>query len=229
MKNSLLGLLLAAILLPAVASAQVSFGLRTGYSIPAGDAYEQSGFGTFKQSDLAKGVVPIQVDASWRFTPALSAGLYYGYGFGQIGTKLSQMCSTPGASCDKPTFLRYGVQAAYALGSTGPVEPWLGLALGLESASFKVKNFVYGFIPPATVLAADLDDTLTGWNAQIEGGADFVVTPALRVGPLLAVGIGQYRVQHVTLSDQGTVAGGGVDTAKTHEWITIGVRGRFDI
>jgi hypothetical protein len=41
--------------------------------------------------------------------------------------------------------------------------------------------------------------------------------------------MGQYTVQHVTLSDQGTVAGGGVDSAKTHRWLTLGVRGRYDL
>ena len=94
-----------------------------------------------------------------------------------------------------------------------------------------MKSFLYGFIPgaPPTLLTADLEGTFRGWNGQVEGGADYRLGPNLVVGPLLSLGIGQYRVQHVTLSGQGTVAGGGVDTPKTHEWITIGLRGRFDL
>lgn len=223
--------LLAALVVPTLAPAQVSLGLKVGYGVPAGDAYEQSGFGTFKQSGLARGVVPIQVDASWRFTPALSAGLYYGYGFGRTGSKLEELCSTPSASCDRPSLVRYGVQGAYTFSPLAQVEPWMGLSAGVEAASFKVKNFVYGVIPgaPPTPLIADLEGTLRGWSAEVSGGADHRFSPNLLAGPFLAYGMGQYTVQHVTLSDQGTVAGGGVDSAKTHQWLSFGVRGRFDL
>jgi hypothetical protein len=220
MKTAPLGLLLAAALIPSLASAQVSLGLRTGYALPAGDAYDQSGLGgTFAQKDLARAMVPVQAEASWRLSPTLSAGVYLAYGIGQTGAKLGDLCSSPGASCDGPTETRYGVLAAYGLGPRGPVEPWLGLSAGIASTSFKVDNLAYGV----------LEGTLRGWDAQVEGGADFPMTQALRVGPLLSLGIGQYRVQRITQAGQGTVAGGGVTTPKTHEWITLGVRGRFDI
>jgi hypothetical protein len=228
MKSALLCVLLATTIVPAAASAQVSLGVRASYAIPAGDAYENPGFGTFKQTDLAKGAIPIQFDASWRFSPALSAGLYYGYGFGTAGAKLKSLCATPGSTCDSPTTSRYGVQAAF----TFPMiflEPWIGLSAGVQTASFKVKNFVYGFVPPSTVLSSDLKGTLRGWEVAVEGGADFRVLGPLAIGPFASVGFGKYTVQDVSLSDQGKVAGGGVDNAKTHEWISIGVRGRFDI
>jgi len=94
-----------------------------------------------------------------------------------------------------------------------------------------VKGFVYGAIPgtPPTPLVADLEGTLRGWEATVGGGVDHRLSNAFVVGPFLSVGVGQYTVQHVTLSDQGTVAGGGVDSAKTHQWVNLGVRGRFDL
>lgn len=223
--------LLTLLLLPSAAAAQVSLGVRAAYALPSGDAYEQPGFGTFKEKDLAKAAVPFQLDATWRFTPALSGGVYFAYGVGQAGSKLSTMCSTAGASCDRPTSMRYGVEGAYGFAAAGPVEPWLGLAAGVESASFKVKQFTYGVIPgtPPTPLVADLSGTLRGWDARLEGGADYRLGSAFVAGPYLSVGIGQYRVQHVTLSDQGTVAGGGVDSARSHGWWSLGLRGRFDL
>lgn len=231
MKTTLRAALLALLLAPAAAPAQVSFGLRAGYAIPFGDAYEQSGFGTFKQSDLTKGLIPLQLDASWRFSPAVSAGLYVSYGFGQAGSQLKTLCATQGASCDSPSTLRYGVQGAYTFQTGGSFVPWLGLAAGIEQASFGVKNFVYGVIPgtPPTPLVADLKGTLRGWEAGLEGGADYRLSPALAVGPFASFSLGQYTVEDISLSGQGTVAGGGVDTPKTHEWLTLGVRGRFDL
>jgi len=231
MARSLRLTLVALLAVPSLAVAQVSLGLRAGYTFPAGDAYEQTGLGTFKQSDLVKSVIPLQLDASWRFNKSLSAGLYFAYGFGQAGTKLSDMCSTPGASCDSPTTMHYGAQVAYTLDSAGAAAPWFGLGVGMQSASFKVKGFMYGAIPgtPPIPLTADLDGTLRGWEGRVEGGADFRVSPSFLVGPLLTIGFGQYRVQDITLSGQGTVAGGGVDSPKMHELFTLGVRGRFDL
>lgn len=231
MKKARLLALLAVVGIPTLAQAQASIGLRIGYGVPAGDAYEQSGFGTFKQSGLARGVVPVQLDATWRFGPSLSAGLYYGYGFGRTGSKLEELCSTPGASCERPNLVRYGVQGAYAFSPIAQFDPWFGLAAGIESASFAVKGFVYGVIPgpTPTPLVADLKGTLRGWSAEASGGFDKRVTASFLAGPFLAFGVGQYTVEHVTLSDQGTVAGGGVDNAKTHQWLSFGIRGRFDL
>jgi hypothetical protein len=231
MKTTLRATLLAVLLVPALASAQVSLGLRAGYAFPFGDAYEQSGLGTFKQSDLAKGALPLQLDATWRFSPAVSAGVYVSYGFGQAGSRLKELCATPGSSCKDPTFIRYGAQGAYTFEAAGKLDPWLGLSVGVEQASFGVKSFVYGVIPgsPPTVLAADLDGTLRGWEAGVAGGADYRLSPSFAIGPVVSFSVGQYTVQHITLAGQGTVAGGGVDTAKTHEWLTLGVRGRFDL
>jgi hypothetical protein len=36
-------------------------------------------------------------------------------------------------------------------------------------------------------------------------------------------------VEDVTITGLGKVAGGGVDNAKTHQWFTFGLRGRFDL
>ena len=231
MTSTRLFALFALLALPGLASAQASIGMRASYGLPAGDAYEQSGFGTFKQSGLAKGQVPLQLDATWRFGKALSAGLYLAYGFGSAGSKLKELCATPGASCDRPSTLRYGVQGAYTFSDGGRADPWLGLAAGVESASFAVKNFVYGVLPgpPPSPLDGDLEGTLRGWDAALEGGFDHRLTGNVVVGPVLSYGVGQYRVEDVTITGLGKVAGGGVDNAKTHQWFTFGLRGRFDL
>jgi hypothetical protein len=224
-RHALLAAVLGSILIPFTAAAQVSLGARVGWAFPAGDAYESSGIGTFKQSDLASGVAVLQADATWRFGPALSAGVYYGYGLGRAGSKLKDLCSGPGASCESPTTMRFGAQAAWAFLLGSRVEPWVGLAAGLQSTTFKVKHWVSPFTPSGS----DLKGTLRGWEAALEGGADHRLTPGFVVGPLVTLGLGQYTVQDVTIDALGKVAGGGVDSAKTHEWITLGVRGRFDL
>jgi hypothetical protein len=225
MVKVLRSMLLASLVLPSLATAQVSLGLRAGYAFPAGDAYDFSGVGTFKQKEFAKGMVPLQLEAAWRFTPAVSAGLYYSYGFGITGSKLDELCSTPGATCDRPVFQRFGVAATYRTVPMAGIAPWASLGAGMEIGSFKVKQFAYNLAP---FLTADLDGTFRGWNANVGLGADWAMGKAA-IGPYVQLDVGQYTVQHVTLAGQGTVAGGGIASPKTHEWITIGLRGTFDL
>jgi opacity protein-like surface antigen len=230
-----LGLAAAVVLLPVLGLAQVSIGLRAAYAIPMGDALGGQAIGqSFKESDLYQGAIPVQVEAAWRFTPSLSAGLYASYGYGLKGSQLKDFCDQPGASCPAPADWRYGVQAAYSFGRQGPVEPWAGVGAGMQIAHFKVKGFTTQvpnpFPPPALVpFTGDLSGTLRGWEVNFQAGADWRLATQLLAGPYLQFGVGQYRVQDITLGALGTVASGGVDSPQTHEWVTIGVRGRFDL
>ena len=217
--------LLVLLALPAFAQAQLSLGLRAGYAFPAGDAYDFAGMGTFEQKEFAKGLVPVQIDAAWRLTPGISAGLYYSYGLGVTGSKLEDLCSTSGASCERPAVQRFGAMASYRLGAMSGVRPWASLGLGMEIASFKVNEFAYNASP---FLTDDMEGTFRGWNANLGVGADWAFGMAA-IGPFAQLDVAQYTVQHVTISGQGTVAGGGVDSPQTHEWITVGLRGTFDL
>ena len=225
MKTLKLGGLLALLLLPTLAPAQVSLGLRAGYGLPHGEAFDSSGFGgTVGQSGLASGQLPLQVDASWRFGRSLSAGLYLGYAFGRTGARLRDLCSSPGASCDTPSFLRYGAGVAYAFSRGDRVDPWIGLTGGLQSTSFAMRNFAQSSGSAIPLV----DVTYRGWEVGVEGGLDHRFDEARLAGVFLAYGVGQYTVQDIKLSD-GPGIGGGVTTPHWHEWITLGLRGRYDL
>jgi hypothetical protein len=224
MVKALRSIPLVALLVPSLAMAQASLGVRAGYAMPLGDAYDLPGQGTIKQKDFSKGAVPLQLDLAWRFTPALSAGVYYSYGFGRTGSGLEELCSAPGASCDRPAFQRLGLAVTYRFEAMAGVAPWASLGAGWELASFKVKRAVLQGLPSPVDLVVDLH----GWNVNLQGGVDWRLTPSFAVGPYLQVDASQYTVEHVTLAGT-TIASGGVDSAKLHEWITVGLRGVFDL
>src|SRR5512142_1553628 len=109
--------LLASLLLPAMASAQVSIGLRAGYAIPSGDLQKD-----IKLSDQLKSSVPIQLDLLYGVAPRLAVGVYGSYGFGQVASALKDrtvFLVGPGASYSAATW-RAGVEATYAL-LEGPI------------------------------------------------------------------------------------------------------------
>src|SRR5690242_21134659 len=96
-------LLLAALLLPTAAAAGPTLALRSGYAISAGDAAKST-----SMSEVARGEIPLQVDALWRFGPHFSMGAYYGYGFGRLSPSVSGACDALGADCSVWT-MRVGV------------------------------------------------------------------------------------------------------------------------
>jgi|HubBroStandDraft_1064217.scaffolds.fasta_scaffold61990_2 hypothetical protein len=74
-------------------SAALELGARTGYALPLG------GLGTKPYPTLSDnvsnyvvGVVPIWLDASWRFNPKLVAGAYFQYGIGTVNGNLTGDC-----------------------------------------------------------------------------------------------------------------------------------------
>jgi hypothetical protein len=226
MRKHLIGLAAAALVAPAAGRAQVSFGLRAGYAFPVGDALSNGAVGeSFKESDLYRGVIPLQIEAFWRITPSLSAGLYGSYGYGFEGKQLRDFCDTPGASCPAPIDWRYGAQAAWSFGPQGPVEPWVGLGGGMRIAHFKVRGFSTLLSP----VSGDLDGSLRGWELNLQGGADWRLSPRVVAGPYVQAAVGQYRVQDISFGSLGTVAGGAVDSPQTHGFVTVGLRGRFDL
>lgn len=178
-----------------------SLGVRAGYAIPVGDA--SAGISL---ADVVAGVVPVQLDAAWRFDASWRLGVYFQYGFPRIA---GDFCPAA-ASCRGAQF-RLGVQGAYALATASPV-PWIGIALGAEWLS-------------ATVSADGARSTLRllGFEmAQLQAGLDWRSSSGLAVGPFASVGLGQYRT---------IVSGGTASNLATalHGWLQLGVKGTFDL
>ncbi len=218
--------------IPVHAVAQMTLALRAGYGVPRGDAASLGGLGAFRQGDLFGNLVPVQMDVSWRLSPRISAGLFASYGIGSQGRQLRQLLCDQ-YPCSRVTDVRFGAQASWSPGPKGPVEPWLGLGVGIEEARFDARNvtFASGNPPPASAyLTDDIRTAYRGWAVHAEGGADWRLRPDLLVGPYLQVMLGQYRVQDVQFGPAGTVPGnGGIPSNNPHEFISLGVRARYDL
>jgi opacity protein-like surface antigen len=196
------------------ATSGFSFGLRVGYGIPFGEAAEGSDL-----SDTVKGSVPIFLDAGYRGLGI--ANLYLGV-FGTWGPAFLSDTSCPsGASCSAGV-LRFGANARYHVAPLDTLDPYLGLGVGYEIVSFS-----------AEASGKTVDGSYKGFEfVELQGGLDYKVTFAVRIGPFANFAIGQYSSGDFQIPNGtgGTTQfSGDIPKTSLHEWLILGVRGQYDL
>jgi hypothetical protein len=207
-----LALLVALVVAPASAGAQVSLGLRLGYAKAQGNVG-----GQLNMDEWVNSQIPVQADVLVRVTPRLSIGAYGAWGFGSAdGGDVKATCSSPGVSCSIAV-IRAGVQGVWEF-EPGSMTPWLGVGAGYEWNALHAEN---------GSTAVDIRFTGFEW-LNVQGGADWKVASSLSIGPFLMVSIGQYDSGHFGVSGAG---GFNAEPSEKsiHMWLQIGVRGRVDL
>ncbi len=185
-----------------------SLGLRTGYAIPMGAARSGLSLG-----NLDGGMIPFWLDFGYRFNPNFYLGVYFQYGLTDPPT---HSCGS-GVTCDGND-LRGGIDVTYNFLPARTVDPWLGLGISYEATR---------------VFQTDLSNTETsqifhGFNyVDVQGGLDLRFLRRLPFGPFFDLSFGQYSKQsYVDANANSTDV---PMQSKLHEWLTLGIRGRFDL
>ncbi len=192
----------------------IEVGLRTGYAIPFGSlAGSTAGASSPNVSDFISGDIPIWIDAGYRLpSPNLFLGAYFQYGLGFNGSQLSPN----GTNCNCSTnVVMYGLQAHYHFMPDQTIDPWVGYGIGMESANVSGQNSTGG--------------SYSGWDYAIfQVGADYRgLVDNLSVGPMVMFGLGQYN--NASVSQGGQSASNSIPNQALHEWLTLGIRGAYDI
>lgn len=215
LRKLLLVAAVAAVLVgPARSEAQVGLGARIGYAFGMGDVGGDPA-GNLKMSDFIEAQIPLQVDLMFHVVPGLSIGPYFSYGFGRTGGDTDDVCSLSGVDCTA-SIMRLGAQVTYTL--PPPLPLWVGAGIGYEWSKLKVEGG--GESGEIKFRGMELI------NLQV--GADFLATPALRFGPFAMLSLGRYSNADAT----GAFSGGAeasIPDKKLHEWLEIGLRGMFDL
>jgi hypothetical protein len=200
----------------------IELGLRTGYALPFGDVFGASNGGSaLSLGDQANGVLPIWVDAGYRFNPNMFVGAFFQYGFAFINTSkaLEGLCSANGASCSGSDIM-VGVDFHYHLMPDQTFDPWGGIGVGYEIANESLSE-----------VAASSSATYDGFQFfNLQAAVDWTgAAPNLGIGPFVMFSLGQYS----SCSYSGGLAAFGqgctISSGSLHEWLTIGVRGAYDI
>lgn len=189
--------------------------LRTGYAIPFGKVSGERSFdgaADDEMSDFVSGQVPLFVEVGAKIIPNLFVGGYFGLGFGGSAGKTGDLCDTPDTTCVGVGF-RLGIEAQYAFIPQGPVNPWIGYGLGIESV--------------ALGMSTDGSSSSFGYGgfeyARFSGGADFRLNRVFGMGPFIDVALGTYTSYSYD-PDSGPKLSGDLDEKAMHGWITIGAR-----
>jgi hypothetical protein len=184
----------------------IELGLRSGVSLPLGDASSGS-----KLSDSFTTRIPIWVDAGYRITPNVYVGALLQYGILSVADRLSNVCTVTGGDCVAYD-LQAGLMFAYHFLPTRKIDPWAGIGVGYEAAKIRGAG------------ASGGDISLSGFQfANLQVGADYKPTPDFGFGPFVGFSLASYASE--------SVAGNSVPgfASALHEWITFGVRGVYDI
>ena len=200
-------------LMPAAASAQdsgFSLGVRAAYAVPFGKA----GDGT-NLNDLAKGAVPVQIDADYRFTPEWRLGVSFAYGPVLIADEGKRALEATGLSDvggHRQQVLSLQVVRHFNTG--GAFQPWVGLSGGYEWTRFAGAKLPSG---------KETEIGRAGIASAITIGGDYSVSPRVTVGPYVALDLGRYGRNLVWVED-GDTSSSSIDDKGLHQWVRAGVK-----
>lgn len=189
----------------------LDLGLRVGYAIPFGDIDGTAGNSLSSQ---VSGAIPFILEAGYRFTPVLTAGVLVEYAFGQVNDA-GTGCGTANVSCSA-SMTQLAVEGLFYIPFHAPFVPWLGLATGYEWASLDASGTLVNSI---AVRGAEF--------LTLQAGGDFLVAPRFALGPFLSYSIGRYATSSTRINN--TTITNDIADPSTHEWLQLGVRGTFGL
>jgi len=201
----------AAVAFAPSAQAQFALDLKLAYAWPVGDAFISDGVNQ-PLSDSISGALPIGIDARYKFTPNLSAGVYF-----QYAPAFVKNCSS-GSSCSS-SGVRLGIEAVYAFMPDAGINPWVSLGTGWEWATFT-----------QSAGGLEVSATLNGWEYfNVQVGADVAVSKMFSVGPYFGFSGGTYT--SLSASSGGSSASASIPSADRtfHGWFQLGVKGTVNL
>ncbi|HEX6764418.1 MAG TPA: hypothetical protein VF103_03050 [Polyangiaceae bacterium] len=183
-------------------SRPIGVGADLAYALPGGNLEEGS-----LLSDVTLGLVRLELDGAYRWQRRFSAGLGFGYGL-----VLPTIC---GSSSDCTSSLGSDVTVnllgRWHIGVWKSFEPDVDLDLGYEWFSSKHSDSgVTSF------------RSFHGIFAGVGGHAQFRLTRALSVGPVIEVSAGSFA--HASLEAPGVDVSRDTDGTAVHVWTSLGAR-----
>jgi hypothetical protein len=200
-----------------------STGLRLGVGVPLGKAGDDVLGAERDLNDLTPWRAPVWIDIGYALTGGLTIGAYAQVGVGGNGDRCISDCDW--------SDIRVGAEAMLPFLPGAPVNPWLGVGLGWEWLTFRqlltidVPDDMGGTTPVRFRVA----ERFGGPELLLQGGVDFQVEDALRIGPYASATLSQYLTDSFTCTPGNPACppDGSIDGSALHSWIGVGLRGAY--
>jgi outer membrane protein W len=192
-------------------------GLRLGYALPFGESSQGS--------NLDNGVsaqIPLILDAGYRFNPNMFAGVFLGYGFGQIKDQ-NNGCNNANANCSA-SVIRLGLDVLYRFVPEQRFAPFVGVGAGYEWFRLQGATGILGGLSGSS--------TVSGFEfLNVQAGGDYRLSGNSVIGPFASFSLGRFDNFSTKLTTGGTTTttSGDINNTAMHEWLLIGVRGAFSL
>jgi hypothetical protein len=204
----------AALAFAPAATAQVALDFKVGYALPIGNIEVASPVNeTLAMSDWWSGAVPIEVAGRYRFTPNISAGVYF-----QWNPAFASATACGSAASCSGHDMRVGIELVYDIVPDGAMNPWFSLGTGWQWTQFSATG---GGLTQLNV---------NGWEyLVVQTGLDFVLSKAFGIGPYVGLFGGNYsNISWRNASGDNFRA---IDTSARsfHGWVQLGVKGTLNL
>lgn len=200
-----------------------SAGLRLGLGVPVGKAGEDLLGAERDLNDLTPWRAPVWVDVGYAVSGAATIGAYAQIGAGAVGDSCQGDCDW--------SDVRAGVQAEWRFVPGAAVNPWLGVGVGWEWLSFRqlIRAEVPDGMGGTEPASGRVSERFGGPEAMLQGGVDFQVEDALRIGPYASATLSQYLTDsfECTPATDLCPAGSSIEGSAFHSWIGVGLRGAY--
>jgi hypothetical protein len=172
-------------------------------------------------------MIPIWVDAGYRVNPSIYVGAFFQYGFMSVKSSNNNGSGCPqGLDCSAHD-IQIGANLHYHILPATSFDPWVGVGVGYEWVGLSAKG-TYNLA--GNNYAVDTSSTVKGFQfLNLQAGGDYRATPDFGVGPFISLSLGQYSSYSSTDNPSSTTISGDLTDKGMHEWLTIGVRGQYNL
>jgi hypothetical protein len=196
-------------------AAGLTLGLRAAYGLPLGDAGDGANL-----RGLTTGAIPMQLEAGWRFDEHWFAGAFFSWGPTYAGSDARDLLRAQGLNdVSGHAVQRLGLQGIYTILPEQRFAPWVGLSVGYEWALYADAKLSDG---------REIEVGLGGFEAAVQVGGDYRLTPNFSIGPFATFNVGQYR-SHLTWIEHSENTTASVEDRGIHGWLQVGLKGTFNL
>jgi hypothetical protein len=157
--------------------------------------------------------VPVVLEAGYRLNGNFTIGALVQFGVVEVPDSLFTGCEAD-VSCSG-SLVRLGIEGIYNLNLDAALSPWIGIGAGYEWLN--LTGSMNGH--PATVNNRGFE------LVTVHAGADYRVSPQFALGPFVSVSLAQYTTLYWAYA--GLSQTEQIPDKSLHEWLQLGIRGRF--